>query len=172
MNLMPLEEKVAMTTPYLKQTNLQTDRLADVLQAASDRIKVAGDVLDYAAFFMPADQMPYDEAAFEKRLRTPPEAAGLLRKFRAVLSTTEPFNPPTLEKALQDFVQAEGIGHAQIIHALRIAVTGKAVGFGLFESLAKDAAEFLVEAGLFWGGFRRCCRGGIRCGAGGIGLQH
>ena len=33
-------------------------------------------------------------------------------------------------------MQAESIGHAQIIHALRIATTGKAVGFGLFESLA------------------------------------
>jgi glutamyl-tRNA synthetase len=106
------------------------------VQAAGDRIKVAGDILDYSAFFMPAEQMTYDEAAFEKRLRTPPEAAGLLRKFRAFLAVAEPFDAPTTDRALQDFVQAEGIGHAQIIHALRIAVTGKGVGFGLFESLA------------------------------------
>jgi len=136
MNLKPLEEKVEMTRPYLLQANLQTERLPGVVQAAADRIKVAGDILDYAAFFIPAEQMTYDEAAFEKRLRTPPEAAGLLRKFKAVLAATEPFDAPTVEKALQDFVQAEGIGHAQIIHALRIAVTGKAIGFGLFESLA------------------------------------
>ena len=41
-----------------------------------------------------------------------------------------------IEIALQEFVQSEGIGHAQIIHALRIAITGKTVGFGLFESFA------------------------------------
>ncbi len=85
---------------------------------------------------MPADQLAYDEAAFDKRLRTPAEAPGLLKKFAAILEALEPFDAPTIEKALQDFVQAEGIGHAQIIHALRVAVTGKAVGFGLFDSLA------------------------------------
>jgi glutamyl-tRNA synthetase len=33
-------------------------------------------------------------------------------------------------------VQAKGIRHGQIIHALRVAVTGKTTGFGLFDSLA------------------------------------
>ena len=33
-------------------------------------------------------------------------------------------------------MQAEGINIGQIIHAVRVAVTGKAVGFGLFETLA------------------------------------
>ena len=33
-------------------------------------------------------------------------------------------------------MQAEGIKIGQIIHAVRVAVTGKAVGFGLFETLA------------------------------------
>ena len=136
MNLKPLDEKVAMTRPYLQQVGLQTDKLAEVIQAAADRIKVAGDILEYTGFFMPADRLVYDEAAFDKRLRTPAEAPGLLRKFAEKLETVEPFDAGAIEKALQDFVQAEGIGHAQIIHALRIAITGKGVGFGLFESLA------------------------------------
>ena len=58
---------------------------------------------------------------------------------------------PTIEQALQEFVQAEGIGHAQIIHALRIAVTGKTVGFGLFESLAilgKEECRGRIERAL------------------------
>ena len=136
MNLMPLDEKVRMTAPYLIQAGLQQDKLTEVIQAAADRIKVAGDILDYAAFFVPADQLTYDEAAFDKRLRTPAEAVGLLKKFAAIIEALEPFDAPTTEKALQDFVQAEGIGHAQIVHSLRVAVTGKAVGFGLFDSLA------------------------------------
>ena len=55
--------------------------------------------------------------------------------FRQRLEALTLFDAGTIEKELQDFVQAEGIGHAQIIHGLRIAVTGKTVGFGLFESL-------------------------------------
>jgi glutamyl-tRNA synthetase len=41
-----------------------------------------------------------------------------------------------LETALQAFVAGEGVQVGQLIHALRVAVTGKAVGFGMFETLA------------------------------------
>jgi glutamyl-tRNA synthetase len=136
MNLKSLDEKADLTRPFLQKAGLRQDKLTDVLQAAADRIKVAGDILDYAAFFLPEDQLTYDEAAFDKRLRTPPEAAGLLRKFAVKLASLDRFDAASIEQALQDFVQAESIGHAQIIHSLRIAVTGKAVGFGLFDSLA------------------------------------
>jgi glutamyl-tRNA synthetase len=146
MNLKSVGEKTEMVRPYLQKAGLQQERLHDVVQAAADRIKVAGDILEYGAFFIPADQLTYDEAAFDKRLRTPAEAPVLLRKFAATLAAVEPFEAAPIEKCLQDFVQAEAIGHAQIIHALRIAVTGKTVGFGLFESLAiLGRAECLVR---------------------------
>ena len=144
MNLKPLDEKVGMTLPYLQQAGVlptdvdsaQRKKLREILNAAADRIKVAGDILDYTGFFVSGEQLTYDEAAFEKRLRTPPEASGLLKKFGVRLQSLDPFDAPRIEKTLQDFVQEEGISHAQIIHALRLAATGKTVGFGLFESLA------------------------------------
>ena len=136
MNLKTPDEKAEMCGPYLQQAGLSTGKLAEVILAAGDRIKVAGDILDYAAFFVPADRLEYDDAAFDKRIRTPAEAPGLLKKFAKTLESLEPFDASTIEKTLQDFVQSEGIGHAQIIHAVRIAVTGKGIGFGLFESLA------------------------------------
>ena len=136
MSLKPVDEKVEMCRPYLKQAGFGDQKLASVVEAAADRIKVAGDILDYTAFFVSANELVYDESALDKRVRTPAEAAGLLKKFGSTLEAIEPFDAPTIEKALQDFVQAEGIGHAQIIHALRVALTGKTVGFGLFESLA------------------------------------
>jgi glutamyl-tRNA synthetase len=108
-----------------------------IVRAAGERIKVAGDILDYRDFFTPDDQLPYDESAFAKRLRKPPEAAGLLRKFRDHLAAAPPsFGPVSLEALMNDFVQAEGIQIGQIIHAARVAVTGKAIGFGLFQTLA------------------------------------
>jgi glutamyl-tRNA synthetase len=74
--------------------------------------------------------------AFEKRIRKPPEAAGLLRTFRDWLENTPAFEPAALEKLLNEFVQTEGVEIGQIIHALRVAMTGKQVGFGLFDILA------------------------------------
>ena len=37
---------------------------------------------------------------------------------------------------MQEFVAAEQIKIGQVIHAVRVAVTGKSVGLGLFDSLA------------------------------------
>ena len=138
MNLLSVDEKTAMVIPYLEQAGFSPDpaKVKQIVAAAADRIKVAGDILDYTGFFIPAEQLTYDEAAFEKRLRTPPEAAGLLRRFEERLRMLEPFEASAIEKNLQDFIQAEGVGHAQIIHSLRLAATGKTIGFGLFETLA------------------------------------
>src|SRR4051812_40942151 len=144
MQLVPLDEKTALAVPYLARAGLiasppgegDVAAVREVVRAAGDRIKAAGDVLDYRDFFVADDQLTYDEAAFEKRVRKPPEAAGLLRKFRDRLAAVEPFEAATLDALMQDFVKAEGIAIGQIIHALRVAVTGKAVGFGLFEALA------------------------------------
>ena len=52
---------------------------------------------------------------------------------------------PQLERLLHDFVTDAGIQVGQIIHALRVAVTGKAVGFGLFETLAVLGRERVVR---------------------------
>ena len=144
MHLEPLERKVDLILPYLQRAGLlppvltvaQQQSVRQVVQAAGERLKVAGDILEYSNFFVANEHVRYDEAAFEQRLRTPPEAAGILRKCRQGLQTVEPFNAATLEQWLQDFIQAQSIRYGQIIHALRVAVTGKTIGFGLCDSLA------------------------------------
>jgi glutamyl-tRNA synthetase len=110
--------------------------LEAVVAAAGDRIVVAGDILEYAGFFVADQALDYDQAAFDKRLRRAPEAPGLLQRFSRHLAAVEPFTATALEAALHAFAAAEGIKIGQIIHALRVALTGKAVGFGLFEAMA------------------------------------
>ena len=63
-------------------------------------------------------------------------ASELLAKFRDRLATAEPFDAATLEALMQQFVADQQIKIGQVIHAVRVAVTGKAVGLGLFDSLA------------------------------------
>ena len=106
-----------------------------MLLAAGDRIKVAGDILSFDEFFLPDDGFPYDEKALEKHLRKG-DSAELLKKFRDQLAAVEPFDVPTLEKLMHDFTTAENIKTNQIIHVLRVAVTGKSIGLGLFDTLA------------------------------------
>ncbi len=144
MNALPADEKTAACLPYLQKAGCvpepagEADRraVAAVVQAAGDRIKVAGDILDFDDFFMANDALVFDEKALEKRLRKPPGAADLLKGFRERLATTETFEAPALEDLLKAYVEERDVKIGQIIHALRVAVTGKAIGFGMFETLA------------------------------------
>src|SRR5262249_52151325 len=75
----PIKQRVATAVQYLKRAKLISDPpscdtgpyIAKILEAAADRVTVAGDVLDYDDFFLVDDKLNYDEAAFEKRLRMP-----------------------------------------------------------------------------------------------------
>ena len=81
----------------------------------------------------------------------PAGAADVLRRLREQLPAVEPFDPPTLEKLLHDFVAAQGIKSAQIVHPLRVALTGKSIGPGLFDTLAilgREACLARIDAAL------------------------
>ncbi len=144
MQAVPIKKKTAMVLPYLQKAGCVTDpppcdvgpKLAQIVEAAGDRIKVAGDILDYRDFFTTDDQLEYDPKAFQKRLVKAPESAALLAKFRNCLEEAASFEPAALEALLKQFIETEDVKIGQIIHALRVAVTGKAVGFGVFDTLA------------------------------------
>jgi glutamyl-tRNA synthetase len=144
MQRLPLKQKVAKMLPYLQKAGLVADptpcevgpKLTRIIEASGDRLKTAGDILAYADFFfVPDDKLVYDEKDFQKRV-APPQAKELLTKFRAVLTTIEPFEVGPLEEALKKFVEEQGIKIGDIVHALRIAVTGKSVGPGVYDCLA------------------------------------
>ena len=144
MQRLPMKQKVAKTLPFLQRAGWVSDPppcdagpyLTQILAAAGDRIKVAGDVLDYADFYIADDRLVYDEKTLDKRLRKAEGATELLTEFRGQLATVEPFAAEELERLLKVFVEAKGVKLGDLVHALRVAVTGKAVGFGLFETLA------------------------------------
>jgi glutamyl-tRNA synthetase len=144
MSALPLEDRVERVLPYVEQAGWVAaggaeavrPLVSDIVEAAGDRIKVAGDILDYGDFFVADEGLEYDEKAFEKRLRKPEDAAGLLRGFRERLARAERFDAASLEALMQEHVEAEGTKIGRVIHAVRVAVTGKAVGFGMFETLA------------------------------------
>ena len=143
MHKLPIADRAAMCQPYLVAAGLipseahdaPSQRVLQVVAAADDRIKVAGDILDFEGFFTADDSLKYDESAFEKRLRNDAPAQELLQKFRGVLANLESFDAAHTEAALKQFVESEGIKFNQIIHALRLSTTGTPVGFGMFESL-------------------------------------
>lgn len=144
MQRLTLSEKVERSLPYLESAQLIDDSanpatreyVAQVIQAADDRIKLAADILDFDDFFVADQDLQFDAAVLDKRLRQDSAAQALLHKYRQHLATLQPFTVQSTEDSLKAFVAAEGIKFNQIIHALRVSVTGKAVGFGMYDTLA------------------------------------
>jgi glutamyl-tRNA synthetase len=136
------DEKLALMLPFLVKAKLVADpppaqaveTVRKVIEASGDRLKVAGDILAYADFFL-VDEPPMDEAAVKQRLAKP-GAGDLVRAYAKAIETAEPFEPAALEAALKQVVEAAGVKVGDIIHAVRVAVTGKTVGPGLYDCLA------------------------------------
>jgi glutamyl-tRNA synthetase len=143
MGQLSTDHKVEQCLPYLVRAGRITQAVdaptrqfvTRLVEALDERMKLFSDILRYEEYFVGDDELAYDETAFEKRLRKPDDAAGLLRSFRYVLAETERFDATNLERLLHEWVAQQGIGMGQIIHALRVATTGKPAGPGMFDCL-------------------------------------
>ena len=149
------------------ESNVEVIR--QIVGLAGDRIKVAGDIVDFDHLFTTDTGFPYDPQAFEKRISKPAGAIELLAKLRAVLAEVEPFTAERLEPWMHEWVAAQGIKIGDVVHAVRVAVTGKAVGFGLFDTLAilgRERCLARIECSV---GPRR--QSGLRAALGGTSLS-
>jgi len=134
-------EKLELMLPFLIKAGLVTEPVPDavrqtvaaVIDVSGDRLKVAGDILTYADFFLVAEP-ELDPAAVAKRLAKP-GTRPLLEAFIERLEAAEPYDAATLETTLKDVVEAAGKKVGDLIHAVRVAATGKTVGPGLYDCL-------------------------------------
>ena len=122
------------------------EALSAVVAAAGDRLKMAGDIIDFDYCFV--DDYAVDEKAYEKRLVKADGAKELLAKLNETLKAATEFDAANVETTVKSFCESEGIKIGQIIHALRVATTGAASGFGMFDTLAvlgKDKVTARIE---------------------------
>lgn len=136
---LPAAARADRARPFAAKAGLLEDsdagaKLTRVAEAAGDRLKIAGDIVDFDYCFV--DDFSVDEKAFEKRLVKPDDARTWMRELRSRLEVTEPFDAEAIEATVKRYCESAGIKLGQIIHALRVATTGSAVGFGMFETLA------------------------------------
>ena len=76
------------------------------------------------------------QAAVEKHLRADGMAEHLAALDAAFARARRPSMPASTEAALRAVAEARGVKAATLIHAVRVAVTGRTVSPGLFEVLA------------------------------------
>lgn len=146
MDAVPTKQKVPLCLKFLQNAKLVAtppecevgSYLTAIIEAAEDRICMAGDILKFDFFFTVDDELAFEDKPFQKRIAKPERAGELLRKVSQVLADhpDEDYTPEKIETRINDFCEEEGIGIGDIIHALRVAVTGKAAGFGMFDTIA------------------------------------
>ena len=103
-----------------------------VLELLKPRAKRLNDFIALGRFFF-TDEIDYDPGAARKHLGGMADA---LMAFDAACAELTTFDPASIEGALRMVADARSVKAASLIHASRVAVTGKAVSPGLFEVLA------------------------------------
>ena len=141
MRLAP-DELALRIKPWLETAGLWRDEYLDarhawffaVLDLLRPRAKRLGDFAAQGALFF-SDAIAYDPGAVDKHLRAPGMDAHL-DAIASAFESLEAFDPASTESALRAVADARGVKAGVLIHAVRVAVTGKTASPGLFDVLA------------------------------------
>src|SRR5262249_28925939 len=110
-----------------------------VLELLKPRAKTLDEFVTLGRFFFD-DRLEYDETAVTSRLRGDGHAAHLMA-LDAAFGKLPSFDPVSIEAALRMVADARGVKAATLIHAVRVAITGRAASPGLFEVVSLVGRE-------------------------------
>jgi glutamyl-tRNA synthetase len=137
---LPLNDLAAAVHPLFEAAGLASDPLvADgacfhrLLELLRPRAKRLTDFVEQARPLM-SDTVEYESEAIEKHLSTPELGAHISALVEA-LRDVHPFNESHVEAAVRGTAATRSIKAAILIHAIRVAVTGRTSSPGLFEVL-------------------------------------
>jgi glutamyl-tRNA synthetase len=118
-----------------------------VLELLRPRAKRLDEFASLGRFFF-TDAIEYEDASVAKHLLSAGMAAHL-EALGAALAGLAGFEPSSIEGTLRAVAEAGGVKAATLIHATRVAMTGRSVSPGLFEVVAllgRDRAAARIEA--------------------------
>ncbi len=130
------EELFELSLPFFEEYGLVKDEktrdiLRKIIPLFKERIKTLSEFPPFSEYFF-KDDFEYEEKGIRKHFKSP-EVFDLLDKIATKLEATEPFNVENIEHTIRSFAEEQNIKPAKIIHPLRVALTGKTIGPGLFE---------------------------------------
>jgi glutamyl-tRNA synthetase len=131
-------EVLTMVKEHLKTSRFALRQFDDayvhkVITAMRDRASVVKDFIEKGAYFFEAPSQ-YDSDTVKKRWK--PESAALLKRLSEEFASSSPAGKEDFESALHRAAAALNVKNADLIHPLRLAVSGVGGGPGLFDILA------------------------------------
>jgi glutamyl-tRNA synthetase len=138
---LPIEELAAAALPFFDQAGLASHPLVSdaaalhrLLELLRPRAKRLTDFVEQARPLL-TDAVVYEQEAIDKHLSTP-DLADHLAALMQALDATGAYDEAQIEAAVRGTAAARGIKAGALIHATRVAVTGRTQSPGLFEVLA------------------------------------
>jgi len=115
---------------YIDKDNLDKDYIVTIVKLFRERLTVLNDFPDWADFFFLKD-INMDPKAKEKYLSN--DLSREFKIFTERLDNLANFDIVSIENSFREMVAELGIEAKSLIHPIRVALTGKTVGPGLFE---------------------------------------
>ena len=136
----PLLVESGVTTKYWLET--RWEYLRQVMSLLRERLHRMSDVVTLGGYFFDFDYK-YDPKAEAKQFK--PEAAELLAELAAKFEALEQFTHDTVESALSELAEEKDLKKGKIIHPTRLAVSGMAIGPGLYDMLVVLGQRTVVD---------------------------
>jgi glutamyl-tRNA synthetase len=146
------EEVLAMLKEQLSSVNgqqsdmnfqvLTDEYLLNIISAMRERVSFVGDFIEKSPYFFQAPK-EYDPAVVKKRWK--PESPKYLKELTTELFKLENPQKEDYEAALKRTAESLKIGNGELIHPLRLAVSGVGEGPGVYEIVSILGKEETVR---------------------------
>jgi glutamyl-tRNA synthetase len=131
--------------PFLKAHqigNISDHYLTQVIELLQPRVNFIDEYWEKGFYFF-KDPVEYDLAGIKKRWKD--RSANLILEFYDKISKLESFQVENIENQLRQITDQHELGAGQLIHPVRLAVSGTIAGPGLFEMLEVLGKETVLR---------------------------
>ncbi|HWF43650.1 MAG TPA: glutamate--tRNA ligase, partial [Candidatus Kapabacteria bacterium] len=136
------EELAALVRPLAdtRKYIVSDEYLTKVVRVMQERAHTLWDFVDFASYFYVAPDLASADEKYKQKHWTP-QAKEHLQNLLPEFESATDWDHDTLEGIVRKYAEANGLSAGKLIHPIRLAVTGKGMGPGLFELLAVIGKE-------------------------------
>jgi len=140
-----IKKIVEMARPWLEKEGISADTgyLEKVTMLEQEKIKLLSDI-PHLIDFMIKDEIEYETDAVNKELKKD-GAKQMLSDLKFELGKPDDFKEKNLEEIVRKYSQEKGLKTSQVFHPLRVAVSGRKQGPGLFAMLEVIGKERVLN---------------------------
>jgi glutamyl-tRNA synthetase len=121
------------------------DLLKKAIALEHDKIKLLKDIYNLTNFFF-VKEVDFEQEAVKKVFEKNSDSAKIvLRECALELDKKEDFSDASLEQYARDLAAQKGLSNGKVFHPIRVAISGKTQGPGLFEMMELMGKKEVVD---------------------------